>query len=57
MTGGGAATLLRDGRAFDVRWAKAGRDAPLELVDGDDAAVLKPGPTWIVLTYGGVLPR
>jgi hypothetical protein len=57
LTGSGAATLLRDGRAYDVRWSKAGRDGKLELADGADPAVLAPGPTWIVLTYGGVLPR
>jgi hypothetical protein len=56
LTGEGAAALLRDGRAYDVRWAKAGRDEPLEFLDGADTAALKPGPTWIVLTYGGVLP-
>jgi hypothetical protein len=56
LTGSGAATLLRDGRSYDVRWSKAGRDAALELLDGDGPAVLAPGPTWIVLTYGGVLP-
>jgi hypothetical protein len=55
LTGERAAKLLRDGRAYDIRWSKAGRDAPLELVDGADAAVLKPGPTWIVLTYGGAI--
>jgi hypothetical protein len=55
LTGSRAAKLLRDGRSYDIRWSKAGRDAPLELLDGADAAHLKPGPTWIVLTYGGVI--
>jgi hypothetical protein len=55
LTGTRAAKLLRDGRSYDIQWSKAGREAPLELVDGADAAHLKPGPTWIVLTYGGAL--
>jgi hypothetical protein len=55
--GAGDALLLRDGRAFDIRWAKAGRDAHLELVDGTDEATLAPGPTWVVLTYGGAVGR
>jgi hypothetical protein len=54
--GTGDALLLRDGQAYDVRWSKAGRDGAFELTVGDEPAVLKPGPTWIVLTYGGALP-
>ncbi len=55
--GTGDALLLRQGRAYDVRWSKAGRDAELELGDGGDAAVLAPGPTWVLLTYDGALSR
>jgi hypothetical protein len=55
LSGTRDATLLRDGRTYAIRWSKPGRDAPLELLDGSDPALLKPGPTWIVLTYGGVL--
>jgi hypothetical protein len=55
LTGTRAANLLRDGRSYDIRWSKLDRDAPLELIDGTDEARLKPGPTWIVLTYGGVI--
>jgi hypothetical protein len=53
LTGTRDATLLRDGRSYAVRWSKTGRDAPVELLDGPDPAVLKPGPTWVVLTYDG----
>ncbi len=55
MTGGGDAVLLRDGSRFDIRWEKAGRDAQLQLTDGADRAVLRPGPTWVVLTYDGAI--
>jgi hypothetical protein len=51
LTGTRDATLLRDGRSYAIRWSKAGRDEPIELLDGPDPAVLKPGPTWVVLTY------
>jgi hypothetical protein len=57
LEGSGDALLLRDGRAYDVGWSKAGRDEPLELRDAADDALLAPGPTWIVLTYGGALNR
>jgi hypothetical protein len=53
LTGTRDATLLRDGRSYAIRWSKAGRDEPIELLDGPDPAVLKPGPTWVVLTYDG----
>lgn len=52
LDGSGAALLLRNGRAYDIGWAKAGTHAPLRLVDGGDPAVLAPGPTWVMLTYG-----
>ena len=55
LEGGGSALLLRDGRAFDIAWSKGATHAALELVDGQDSAVLSPGPTWVVLTYGGAL--
>ena len=53
----GDALLLRDGRAYEVRWEKDGVTSPLEVVDGADEAVLAPGPTWVVLTYDGAITR
>ena len=57
LDGGGAALLLRDGRAYDVGWSKSGTHGPLELLDGDDPAVLAPGTTWVLLTYGDAIGR
>ena len=57
LEGTGSALLLRDGRAFDIAWSKGSTHAALELVDGRDPAVLSPGPTWVVLTYGDALAR
>lgn len=57
LEGGGSALMLRDGRAFDIAWAKDSTHAMLELVDDRDPAVLSPGPTWVVLTYGDALSR
>lgn len=57
LQGSGPALLLRDRRAYDIRWSKAARDEQLDLVDGADVAALAPGPTWILLTYDGALSR
>jgi hypothetical protein len=55
LAGSGAALLLRDGRAYDIGWSKEGVHSPLHLVDGADTAALRPGSTWVVLSYGGAL--
>jgi hypothetical protein len=55
LEGTGEALLLRDGRAFDVEWAKEADTSHLDLRPGDDDAVLKPGPTWVLLTYDGTV--
>lgn len=57
LEGAGAALLLRDGRAYDIGWSKAGTHAALDLTDDRHPALLAPGPTWVVLTYGGALSR
>jgi hypothetical protein len=50
VLGSGDGLVLRDGRRFEIRWAKATATAPLRLV-GDDGQPfpLAPGPTWILL--------
>jgi hypothetical protein len=55
LDGDGAALLLRDGTAYEIAWAKDGDAGPLELVDGDHRAALRPGPTWVMLTYDGTI--
>jgi hypothetical protein len=55
LDGGGEALLLRDGRAYEIGWAKSGTAGQLELRDGVRPATLAPGPTWVVLTYDGTL--
>ena len=55
LEGEGDALLLREGRAYDVRWTKGGEREPLDLRAGDDEAVLAPGPTWVMLTYDGTI--
>jgi hypothetical protein len=55
LDGDGAALLLRDGAAYEIAWAKDGDAGPLELVDGDHRAALRPGPTWVMLTYDGTI--
>ena len=53
MEDGGAALLLRDGRLYEIGWEKPDVDAHLRLVDGTDDARLRPGSTWVLLTYDG----
>ena len=55
IDGTGDAWLLRDGRVFQVGWTKDGDEGQLDLVEGVDEALLAPGPTWVLLTYDGVL--
>lgn len=55
LDGAGPAWLLRDGRVHRIAWSKAGDRGQLRLVDDEDEANLAPGPTWVVLTYDGVL--
>lgn len=57
VTGEGDALVLRDGRAYRVRWIKDGAGAHLSLVDQDGAPFpLKPGATWIHLAPASNLP-
>jgi hypothetical protein len=55
LEGEGDALLLRDGRAYELTWAKAGTTERLELLDGVRSATLAPGPTWVMLTYDGTV--
>ena len=55
LVGTGDALLLRDGRAYEVSWAKAAPDAHLRLVDARHEARARPGPTWVLLTYDGTV--
>jgi hypothetical protein len=55
LEGEGDALLLRDGRAYEIAWAKAGTTEQLELLDGIRSATLAPGPTWVMLTYDGTV--
>jgi hypothetical protein len=55
LEGEGDALLLRDGRAYEIGWAKAGTAEQLELLDGVRPATLAPGPTWVMLTYDGTI--
>lgn len=55
LVGTGEALLLRDGRMYDIEWAKDGADDHLALGDGEHEARLRPGSTWIQLTYGGTV--
>jgi hypothetical protein len=49
-SGEGRAVVLRDGRWYEGRWAKAGATAPLLLLDAtDEPFPLKPGRTWVLL--------
>ncbi|MGH3441688.1 MAG: DUF3048 domain-containing protein, partial [Nitriliruptorales bacterium] len=57
IVGSGAAIVLRDGRRYEGSWAKDSAGAHLRLLgDGDEPLVLKPGPTWILLTPASRLP-
>lgn len=49
----GDALLLRDGRLYDIRWEKPDVRSHLRLVDGTHDARLRPGSTWVLLTYDG----
>ena len=55
LVGEGAALLLRDGRAYEIGWSKDAVTAHLELVDGEHEAQLRPGSTWVVLSYDGTV--
>lgn len=55
LSGAGDALLLRDGRAHRIGWSKVREDAHLRLEDREHRAVLRPGPTWILLTHDGVV--
>ncbi|WP_130798647.1 DUF3048 domain-containing protein [Streptomyces otsuchiensis] len=48
--GSGDATVLRDGRAYDVEWSRDGEDDGTEFTDGDGERVnFATGPVWVVL--------
>lgn len=48
LTGGGKATLLRDGQAFDVTWSRTDPHALFQFTDASGRAVaFKPGNLWI----------
>ena len=50
LVGGGAATVLRDGRAFDASWQKASRDSHLEVLTAEGAPFpLAAGQSWLEL--------
>jgi hypothetical protein len=51
MEDGGDALLLRDGRLYEIGWEKPDVRAHLRLVDDTDEARLRPGSTWVLLTY------
>lgn len=55
LEGEGEALLLRDGVALRIGWAKAGRGEELLLTG--EGAVLRPGPTWILLGTDQVLAK
>ncbi len=49
----GDALLLRDGRLYEIGWEKPDVRAHLRLVDATHDARLRPGSTWVLLTYDG----
>jgi hypothetical protein len=51
----GEALLLRDGRLYEIGWEKRAVRAHLRLVDATHDARLRPGSTWVLLTYDGRL--
>jgi hypothetical protein len=55
MEDAGEALLLRDGRLYEIGWEKPDVRAHLRLVDGIHDARLRPGSTWVLLTYDGRL--
>lgn len=51
--GDGAATVLRDGRAFEGTWKKTSAAAPTEVVGKDGAAIpFAPGQLWYAVVVG-----
>lgn len=50
LVGGGSATVLRDGRAFDASWQKASRDSHLEVLTAEGTPFpLAAGQSWLEL--------
>jgi hypothetical protein len=55
--GGGAAIVLRDGRAFTARWSRPTLASPTRfLINGTDIA-LKPGKVWVILLDKRLTPK
>ena len=57
VVGEGRGLLMRDGRRYALRWRKsgAGEHFVLTLASGANA-LLKPGPTWVLLAPTGSVP-
>ena len=53
VVGQGAATVVRDGRAWSGIWSRPTTDAPTSLTADGQTLALAPGPVWVLLVPQG----